>query len=671
MRCTLPTSKVAGFTLIEVLIIAPIVILTIGGFVTLMVNMASDMLVTRDQNNMVYETQDVLDRIEQDTRLSTQFLVTSGTFTAPQGSDSNFTGTAAFTNTTSTLILGGLTTDKNPADSSRQLIFYAGQPNLCGALQNYNRPFLQKIMYFIKNGSLWRRAVLPDYNTSATLDDNTVCAAPWQRNTCSPGYSVSTRCQTNDTELMKNVDTFSLKYFASPGSTTDIGAAQALVATTIEATISGKKVTAGRDIATSSSIRATKLNSIDVDIPAPGMPTVMSQVVDSTSVNFTWAKVPLASSYVIAYNINGAAWVNATTDSQTTTYNVGANLGDTITIRVSARNSTGTSPYNELAVTIPGYTACNLQNSWVNFDNGYTTAGYTKTTSNVVVLKGLIKSGTATTGTTVCTLPVGYRPSAKLIFSTSTNASPEGVAARVDVDTSGAVQIMSGNNTWLALNGIRFVPSGAYTFSNLVRSGTWVPWGSPYTDVQATTDSAGRTHVQGLVAGGAYTNGTPVATFAAGQAPSAYMHVPTNSNTAGGFNYLGFSTTNIQAKGIDPNGWYSMQGMFYPSSFSGWTNLTTQNSWIVYPGGFTTPQYTKSADKVVTLKGLIYNGTTTAGTVIANLPAGYRPKERILTSCVANAAYCRIDVQPNGNIEVRVVSATWTSLDNISFIAEQ
>ncbi len=675
MRFTLPTRRSAGFTLIEVLIIAPIVILTIGGFVALMVSMASDILVTRDQNNLTYETQDVLDRIEQDTRLSTQFLVTSGTFTAPQGSDSNFTGTAAFTNATGALILGGLTTDKNPADSTRQPIFYAGQPNLCGSLQSYNRPFLQKVIYFVNNGSLWRRAVLPDYNTNATLDDNTVCSVPWQRNTCSPGYATGTRCQTNDTELMRNVDSFSVKYFASPISTTDIGASQALAATTIEVTVNGKKTTAGRDISTSSSIRATKLNSIDVDIPAPGTPTVSGQVINSTSATFSWPKVPLASSYAISYNINGGSWVNAINNSQTTTYTVNTELGNTVTMHVYARNSSGSSTYGESILTIPTYMTCSLQNGWNNYGGGFAAAGYTQTTSSVVMLKGLLNSGNAASGTTLCTLPVGYRPSARLIFTTTTSGGTQGAASRIDVDPSGAVQIMAGNNAFLSLDGIRFIPSTApYTWSTLGLLNGWATYGAPYATLQGTLDSIGRTHLQGLIKNGTYTNGTPVASFTSGQRPSEYMHIPANSNAA--FNYVSFNNAGtIDAKGINPNGWYSIQGMFYPSAFGGWTGLPLQGGWVAFGAGYPSPSYTKSSDNIVTVKGLIKygatNGPVTAGTVIANLPAGYRPKEHLLTTAVAFGNYSRIDIFPNGDIQILDGNTGWTSLDAISFIAEQ
>ena len=115
MRFTLPTNKKRseGFTLIEVLIIAPVVVLAIGGFVSLIVSMVGDVLLTRDSNSLTFNTQRALDRIEQDIRLGTQFLTTTDSLTAPQGSNNNFTGNAPFTNSTAnTFIMSSVTTDE-------------------------------------------------------------------------------------------------------------------------------------------------------------------------------------------------------------------------------------------------------------------------------------------------------------------------------------------------------------------------------------------------------------------------------------------------------------------------------------------------------------------------------------------------------------------------------
>lgn len=654
-----------GFTLIEVLIIAPAVIIVISGFVALMLALTSDVLSTREQSVLAFETQDALDRIEQDTRLTTQFLVTSGTQLAPQGSDNNFTGTAAFSNTNS-LIMGALTTDVNPVAATRQLVYYAKQPNDCGATQVYNRVLQAKVIYFIKDGSLWRRSILPPYNTNATADDNTVCSTPWQRNTCSPG-AAGALCETNDTEVMKNVKTFTVKYYSAPGDTTDIGNAQALNATTIEVIIEGEKTIAGRTIATTGTVRGTKLNNIDVDLPAPSTPS-LSGIANATNATFTWSKVPVATSYLVSYNINGGSWTDITMNAQATSYSVNANLNDTVTLRVTARNATGTSTPAQTSVTIPFSTPPPLQNNWTDYGSGYSTTSYTKTTGDVVFLKGVIKDGTAATGTVLFNLPEGYRPTSRLVFQTDTSGP---APSRVDVYPNGNVVLEKGSS-YVVLDGIRFVSSSAsYAWTSPIFQNGWLDYGADHATLQSTIDSIGRAHFQGLVKNGTYTNPTTIAALPTDRRPAGYTHIPAAS--AANFNYTAFASS-IQAKGINGSQtYYSLQGMYYPSSFSGWTNLTMQNGWVSFDaGGHPTPQYTKSNDKVVTLKGMIKSGTNTPGTIITNLPVGFRPKERICIATAGNAAHARVDVLPNGDvIIVHTVGSSWLSLDPISFIAEQ
>jgi len=260
MRYTSTTSRSRGFTLIEVLIIAPIVVLAISGFVALMITMVGNILQAREQNALVYETQDALDRIEQDARLTTQFLTTSGGQPSPQGSNNGATGTAAFTATAGgAIILSSLATTKNPADTTRELVYYTNQPYACSAQKTYNKVFLIKIIYFINAGSLWRRTIVPPYNTTTPVNADTVCDAPWQRNTCSPGMSGGV-CQTNDSEVMKNISSLNIDYYSSPSSDTSIGAGNATAASSIAVNIQGLRTVAGRTATSNGTMRATKLN---------------------------------------------------------------------------------------------------------------------------------------------------------------------------------------------------------------------------------------------------------------------------------------------------------------------------------------------------------------------------------------------------------------------------
>ncbi len=673
-----------GFTLIEVLIIAPVVIIVISGFIGLIVVMVGDVLAVRDRNNMAYEIRNTLDRIEQDTRISTQFLTTSSTLQSPQGSDNNFAGTAAFTNTNS-LILGNLTTDKNPTDSTRQLIYYAKQPNECAsALLSYNRPFIGKTIYFIKNGSLWRRVYLLPHNTTAPANDETVCTTPWQQNSCNPGYAPATRCQTNDTELMQNLSSMNVKYYATPQSTVDLGAANALNATSIEVTLNGSKTIAGRNVTNTGTVRINKLNSIDADLPIPTTPAVTATASGTANtVSFSWDAVPAATSYLISYNINGGAWVDATNDSFTTNYVVSAYRNDTVTMRVSAKNSSGTSPYGQTAATVPAWNTCQpqLQANWQNYESTYATAGFTKTSTSVVAMKGLIRTGTASAGTVICNLPVGFRPTARLIFLTSTAGGTEGAPARIDVATNGDVILDYGvNNGWLSLDAIRFVASTApYTWTDVPRENGWNNYGGIWSEMEAINDSIGRVHLQGLIKDGNYADWTIAARLPNAQRPSHFMNFPAASNTA--FNQYGLANGGtygaVTARGTNGAGYWGIQGIYYPYTFTtGWSNLTPlATNWVAFDAAnYSPPSYRKASDGLVTVRGLIRNTATSGAvgaTTLATLPVGYRPAERQIYTCVSNGAWSRVDVLPNGSIEMRLGYGGYVSLDSITFLAEQ
>ncbi len=92
-----------------------------------------------------------------------------------------------------------------------------------------------------------------------------------------------------------------------------------------------------------------------------------------------------------------------------------------------------------------------LLNSWVNYGSTYATAAYTKLPSGLVLIRGLIRDGTYA-GSTIFTLPVGFRPVDAHIFEQrSANGSH-----RIDVKGDGdVVATASGDGgTWVSLAGI-------------------------------------------------------------------------------------------------------------------------------------------------------------------------------------------------------------------------
>lgn len=96
-----------------------------------------------------------------------------------------------------------------------------------------------------------------------------------------------------------------------------------------------------------------------------------------------------------------------------------------------------------------------LQNSWVDYGAGYTSAGYRRDSTGRVHLRGLIKDGTATVTTLLFTLPSGYAPSANHIFATRM-AGPAACEIRVNSDGTVRLGDSGGHASWTSLDGISF-----------------------------------------------------------------------------------------------------------------------------------------------------------------------------------------------------------------------
>lgn len=280
-------NKANGFTIVELVVIMPIVILAIGAFLAVAIEMSGEVLASRAQNVLTYNAQDALNRIKADTKKANAFLaqndvaVTTSTY---QGR--NNTGVAGSTDTTGfvnagtdgdTLILTLWATTGNPANPASELAYKSRAPNPCGSAQTQNTPFSYNVIYFVRDNTLWRRVLMPqgyrtDVNVAAcgsTLSAPGI-AIPWQRASCAPGYSTA-HCGTQDERLVDGVTSanFQVRYFSQPTSSTEVSAARtdaslanrkALLSgiKTAGVTINATQKVAGRDVSVSSTLRATR-----------------------------------------------------------------------------------------------------------------------------------------------------------------------------------------------------------------------------------------------------------------------------------------------------------------------------------------------------------------------------------------------------------------------------
>ena len=96
-------------------------------------------------------------------------------------------------------------------------------------------------------------------------------------------------------------------------------------------------------------------------------------------------------------------------------------------------------------------------------------------------------------------------------------------------------------------------------------------------------------------------------------------------------------------------------------------DLNLQNNWIPYNSTFAIPKATKIGN-VVYLRGLIRGGS--ANTNIAILPDNWRPsRRRVFVSAQSNNKSCRIDVYPNGHVNLTGgTSENWICLDAVAFV---
>lgn len=202
----------SGFTLVEVLIIAPIIILVIAGFIALIITVTGDVLRTKGSNDLVYTTEDALARIEQDVLRTAEFRQTSYTPTSPQGQSDDTTAFDTISQAGTYLVLRSRATDKSPIADTRVLIFTAS------GMTCSTSPYTFDIVYFTKVASgitsLWRRVVFGN-----TTDAGTPCSGttPWQQPTCSPGY-VNAFCKAEDALLLDNISTVTLQYLNVSGA---------------------------------------------------------------------------------------------------------------------------------------------------------------------------------------------------------------------------------------------------------------------------------------------------------------------------------------------------------------------------------------------------------------------------------------------------------------------
>lgn len=683
------------------LVVAPLVILLIGVIIGFMTTITGDSLATSKRGAITYGAQQALDTLENDIRLTSGFLDSSGALPSQQYPPY---GGNTFT-TPDALILEQNATSDNPHNNYRELIHFRNQPYACGPKENLNERLRVRIVYFVHDNTLYKRTIVPEYSSSTTAA-NSVCETPWQRNSCSEGYDSSTICQTRDEKIATNVTSFSVEYYENPSDSTTTS--EITNASSVRIEIETEGSAAGRLSDFRGAIRATKLNPKQAPLESPSEPVINSAQSGPTTATFSWLIPDNSTFYDATYGINSQPCTQnvALSNSRDSYFDVSSNHGDTVNFCLTAKNIIEESSTASVSHTIPVWAAEKMVGGWQNYSSQYNGFGYTKAHNGEVFLRGLVKRSSTTfnSGSSViATLPPGYRPSVDLIFNTTAYRGSTGgsnvvnASAMIRVYKDGRIAVRKDNaehdsSRWISLANIKFMPAGSCTFSDLSLNSGWANWGGGYPNESVCIDSTERAHVRGMVkkSSSSYTpsNWETIGSIADNQYGPLERHI---ISARGWGKYAPFDINKhntTQMKTVyrpfaDYSNYSSHLAAYYTQNYTGaWHPISLQNGWQNWGSGYAQARCTVNG-RIVTIHGLIKNGVDSNGTTIGFLPLDCpAPSHRDIYSAVAydgpgNLRHARVDVYkesgPLGRGVIRLVahgSNLWTSLGDISYVIE-
>lgn len=249
-------SKLRGFTLVEVLVISPILVIVVAVMIGFFVSLTGDALMSRERNSMVFYLQSALNDIEDDISLSTDVVHQTGILPSPQGSDSNFSGTTQFESSSDTLVLERLATTDSPLSASRQLLYFADSPSPCSSPEG-NDVVTYRVVYFLDGTNLTKRTLVDFGGRSVCGVSDVNSDGIYQRNSCKT--TDLSLCYSRDIIVAQNISDIEFLYYQSPTSVSPSAPSTDGLAS-IRTTITGQKSIAGSTIEQSLSLRAARIN---------------------------------------------------------------------------------------------------------------------------------------------------------------------------------------------------------------------------------------------------------------------------------------------------------------------------------------------------------------------------------------------------------------------------
>lgn len=132
------------------------------------------------------------------------------------------------------------------------------------------------------------------------------------------------------------------------------------------------------------------------------------------------------------------------------------------------------------------------------------------------------------------------------------------------------------------------------------------------------------------------------------------------------FRFVGDSVTAMSVNLVSGN--VTVKGTIETGNY---IEPTLINSFFNLGFGYNTVAYMKDKMGFVHIRGMVSHPGNPAGLTVFKLPPGCRPGGISVFSVLSNNNPARIDVMPNGDVVVNVGIGDWTSMDGITFKAEQ
>jgi len=233
-----------GFTLVELLVISPIIMVVAMAAVTFLFNQYGALVKQDGLLNLRLEAQNILFGLQDDLWYANQFTSTLNSNLVDNYQPSGGWTTTA---TPAPLIVSSAALDKNRRDSNRQPIYINESTCTPPDGDGVNSLLFNNVIYFVSGNNLYKRTVTAPSTMST-------CGTPYQKQTC-PAADVTPSCGP-DVLLSDHIDTFTVTYYDTNNAVTTTPE----LAQSVKVDILLKDKAFGDDITATSSMRLRKLN---------------------------------------------------------------------------------------------------------------------------------------------------------------------------------------------------------------------------------------------------------------------------------------------------------------------------------------------------------------------------------------------------------------------------